>query len=97
MAPGWEERVEIVVKDDVVQFVSWTEDDGRIIDYFMTFSGYWIWEERYTRNRGLIQEEDAVQLPAVWLLKNKMSENESMSIKLWATQWDDPTERIALE
>ena len=45
MGPGWEERVAINVQNNVVQSVSWTEDDGRIIDYFMTFAGHWIWEE----------------------------------------------------
>lgn len=96
MGPGWEERVAINVQNNVVQSVSWTEDDGRIIDYFMTFAGHWIWGERYSNKRGVLAASDASDFPAIWLLKKEMSENESLTLKLWPTQWEDPTERVTV-
>jgi hypothetical protein len=94
MAPGWEDRVTIHEKDNIIHFVSWTEDDGSIIDYFCTFSGDWLWEKRYIRERGMISKEDAAQYPAIWLALNEMKESDDKTIKLWMTQWDDPTERV---
>lgn len=96
MAPGWEERVTINVKDNVVQSVSWVEDDGKIIDYYMTFGNYWIWEERHTTNKGALTASDAEQYPAVWLLKKEMAENENLVLKIWPTECGDPTERVNL-
>lgn len=96
MGPGWEERVAINVQNNVVQSVSWTEDDGKIIDYYMTFSGYWIWEERHTTKKGILEFSEAEQYPAVWLLKKEMSENENLVLKIWPTECGYPAERVNL-